>query len=298
MKRNFLLTMSFLSLLVSCSTKASSSSSISQSSSSTNTSDNLIFLDQSYGTHERNKFDMYVPKEYKKNGLILYIHGGAWVTGSKDEYRSTLYNYAKLGYAAAAINYRYVSANSNCYDILDDIEASLFKIKKLGVENGINFENVALIGHSAGAHLSLLYGYKMIDESPIKPIGVCSLAGPTDLTLDSYYTNFGEYATQLFSFMTGVNYSTYPELCKEKLKELSPINHVNENTIQTIIAQGEKDDIVDKENAIVLDEVLTKNNVQHQLILFPNSGHGLEEDESKSNETFSAFSEMVITNIK
>ena len=47
-------------------------------------------LSLTYGEHERHTVDLCIPKNIKKTGLVLYIHGGAWVAGDKDMYRDTI----------------------------------------------------------------------------------------------------------------------------------------------------------------------------------------------------------------
>ena len=61
----------------------------------------------------------------------------------------------------------------------------------------------------------------------------------------------------------------------------TPINYINENSVPTIICHGTKDDVVPFTNAVILEEILTKNKVENELIIFEGSGHGLENN----NET-------------
>ena len=66
--------------------------------------------DISYGEYkERNLLDIAFPKKKKETSLIVYIHGGAWVSGSKDKFIKHFIIQYKDEYAYAAINYRYAS---------------------------------------------------------------------------------------------------------------------------------------------------------------------------------------------
>src|SRR4030042_3655353 len=56
------------------------------------------------GGHERQKLDLYLPKAKEKLPLIIRIHGGAWLAGSKEMEGSG--DYVREGYAVASINYR------------------------------------------------------------------------------------------------------------------------------------------------------------------------------------------------
>ncbi len=57
--------------------------------------------------HQRNKLDLYLPKnapDSKPLPLIVWVHGGAWLGGSKDNCPAL--RFLKQGYAVASINYR------------------------------------------------------------------------------------------------------------------------------------------------------------------------------------------------
>ena len=254
-----------------------------------------VYENIKYGEHERNVFDLYLPASYEKHGLILYIHGGAWIAGDKESYKSDMQHYAeKEGIACAAINYRYASADTSCYDILDDIDAAVTKIKETAKEHGVELEKMMLTGHSAGAHLSLLYAYKYQNIAAIKPVCVASLAGPTDLTDDLYYQNWPT-VYELFSYMIGKNFDeNNKEEVKQDLLNVSPITYVNQNSVPTIIAQGEQDTIVSKENAITLENVLKDNNVEYYAYYYPHSGHGLEKDRGMNKQFKDKFNEFIV----
>src|SRR5262245_54683719 len=61
--------------------------------------------DVAYGTHERQKLDVYVPKGDGPFPLVLWVHGGGWEGGSKDGGNPTV-GLLERGYAVASTNYR------------------------------------------------------------------------------------------------------------------------------------------------------------------------------------------------
>lgn len=249
------------------------------------------YIDVKYGNNKRQTLDLCLPK-YKTGvvGLILMIHPGGWVAGDKEVFENDLIKWSsELGYVAASINYRYASKHSDIDEILDDVSLSLSKIKDIAIEHNISTDKVILYGGSAGAHISLLYGYLKKDTAPIKPVAILSLAGPTDLTDANYFKSENQYLNDIinmFSLVSGYKFnqnsisSALPYLAK-----ISPINHIDEDSIPTIICQGALDDVVPLSNAVTLDEMLTKNKIEHELIIYPNSGHGLENDPELSYKT-------------
>lgn len=251
-----------------------------------------VYNDLAYGTNERQVMDLYLPKESDGEvGLVLFIHGGAWVAGNKDGYESALKTACKdLGYAAAAINYRYLSEDVSLHDIADDIDAAIAKIKQTGEENGININKVLLTGSSAGGHLAMFYAYSRKDTAAITPVAVVSNCGPTDLTDDNYFYNkdldtksdLGDYETiaTLFSYACGKSftYETRAE-AKQALLEVSPIYYVDENTVPTVINHGQKDTVVPFSNAAALAKKFDECGVSYDFNIYPNSNHGLNNDD-------------------
>lgn len=262
------------------------------------------YEDLSYGDHERQKLDLYIPKNTDGEvGLILMIHGGAWVAGDKSAYDETIKEWATKGYAAASVNYRYLSYETSFDDILDDIENALKVIKENGTEKDVNINKMALSGHSAGGHLSMLYAYARKDSSPISPAAVLNYCGPTDLCDPNFYNeNATDDLKNLFTAIASLVYGeeltldqTY--LAYDLLEKASPINYIDDNTVPTVINHGMKDDTVPYSNAVSLDAKLTEYGVAHIMNPYPNSGHGLESDpesSAKANEYFEEYVESYL----
>jgi len=245
----------------------------------------IQYRDIAYGTHERQTLDLNIPKENDGEiGLVLFIHGGAWIAGDKEPYEGGIKNTSdNFGYAAAALNYRYLSEDVDMYDILDDIDSALALIKQKGEENGVNINKVLLTGDSAGGHLSMLYAYMRADTAPITPAAVVSNSGPADLSDENFFINNAmgdeEFISVLFSYACGQKF-TYAqrESVKEALLKVSPVYYVNENTVPTVINHGMKDSIVPYSNAVSLDAALTECGVTHYFNSYPNSDHDLGAD--------------------
>ena len=149
----------------------------------------------SYGPHERNIMDVSFPADDDGvMGLFLCIHGGGWIAGGKDVYAGMLPYLTAQGYAAATINYRYASASVHMNDMMDDVQAALDKIAGIAAEHGITISGALLTGTSAGAHMSLLYGYTRANSAAIPIKAIASFCGPTDLT-DTDYIEHNDLGT-------------------------------------------------------------------------------------------------------
>ena len=250
---------------------------------------NHVCLSLPYGAHERQVYDLYLPKSAEgETGLVLLLHAGGWVMGDKDAYRGELPFWTEKGYAAAAMNYRFLSREDGVgmREILDDITSALAAIKKEAAKKGVDITRVVLSGGSAGAHLSLLYAYSCMEEAPVKPVAAVSYCGPAVLWDEEFifHNEFGNYdpafMADLLSKLTKVEFT--PETVDAALPALelySPISHVNENTVPTLLFHGAKDTVVPYHTVAALEEKLTAYGVPHEMITYPESGHALDDPE-------------------
>ena len=247
------------------------------------------YFDLTYGTHERQVVDLFIPDDASGDlGLVLFIHGGAWIAGDKESYEGGMeYGATELGIATASVNYRYISDDVDLLDVLDDIDDALTVIKDKGNEVGVNINKVLLTGDSAGGHLSLLYAYARKNTAPVTPVAVISNSGPTDLYDDNFYHNnaLGDETVvcDLLSKACGQRF-TYDtkESAMTALYSVSPISYVSADCVPTVINHGTADSIVPFSNAVTLDALLTQYGVEHVLNVYDGADHDLgKDDEAK-----------------
>lgn len=130
--------------------------------------------DVSYGSHERQVFDIWLTPS--PNGsptpLVIFIHGGGFRSGSKRSIRAeSIARFQKAGLSVASIQYRL--SDTGPYPIyMEDGARCLQTIRSRAAEWNINKSKIACYGGSAGAGISLWLGFHddMADPGSSDPI--------------------------------------------------------------------------------------------------------------------------------
>ncbi len=155
-----------------------------------------------------NNFDMYIPEgidKTKDQNVVLFIHGGAWISGLKSHVNPYVKMFANKGYVSATIEYTLLDAdlldeakadkelkNSelSVFRDLDEIDACIFTMKKCLKELGFDEDKLHLVigGASSGAHLAMLYSYSRAATCPMPIKFIVDAVGPTDIKEDVWKT--------------------------------------------------------------------------------------------------------------
>lgn len=283
-----------------------------------NDSEGTTYTNLRYGEGTRNTFDLIIPTGKHPNSLMLFIHGGAWMGGEKEDMAYETHRYAKQGYATASINYSRLGVDSLDYDskydspcfpsMIDEIYNAVAAIKAKGAELGCDFRQMAIGGYSAGGHLAMLYATQHSEDSPIPLKFQISWVGPADLNtmfpLDSKAladslnnaedkaakeNELAEFIRNIIGYKPDMNEFKAEEL--EKIKALgSPTNYVTENTPAAILIYGAKDTTVSCEQGELMAGRLQEYGIDNELFIFPNSGHLLGDDEDYTTMANNAIS--------
>lgn len=110
-----------------------------------------------YGSHPRQRTDVYALRQSALSPCLLFVHGGAWSIGNKSTAEHKVAVFHQHGYAMAALNYR-LHPEATPHEQAEDLAAALAQLHQRASEWGIDPGRFALMGHSAGAHLAALVG--------------------------------------------------------------------------------------------------------------------------------------------
>ncbi len=223
------------------------------------------------------QIDFYRPKNIKEDlPLLVFVHGGGWKGGNRSDYLVYLVDFAKKGYMTATVSYR-LKRDSIYPACVEDVSGAVEWLFNNSEKYGYNPDKIALIGGSAGAHLSLLAAYGWRDSREQNTTGindsvkhrikaVVDIYGPVDLTTD-YAQSQG-----LVTGFIGHPYKEKPEL----YLEASPIQYLNENCPPTLIFHGTSDNLVPYSQSDTLKAQLDRLGVPCEYYRFPLWPHTMD----------------------
>jgi acetyl esterase/lipase len=233
------------------------------------------------GGHERQKLDLYLPKEAsvdRKRPLIVWVHGGAWLAGSKD--RCPAVSFADQGYAVASINYR-LSQHAIFPAQIEDCKAAIRWLRVNADKYGYDPNRLGVWGASAGGHLVALLGtagdVQEFDIGPYRGVSsqvqaVCDFFGPTDFTkMSSFPTTMDhDSADSPESRLLGGPVQE----SKDKALRADPITYVTKDDPPFLIVHGDRDPLVPHNQSELLYEALRNAGVDATFYTVRGAGHG------------------------
>ncbi|HML09370.1 MAG TPA: alpha/beta hydrolase [Stellaceae bacterium] len=110
--------------------------------------------------------DLYHPRGVDKAPVLVAAHGGGWQIGDRKFYRHWGPYLAARGYALFSIEYRLMKPGRKTWPAAAcDVKSAVQYVRANVAELGIDPDRIALIGDSAGAHLTSLVA--LAGEEPL-----------------------------------------------------------------------------------------------------------------------------------
>jgi acetyl esterase/lipase len=227
------------------------------------------------------KLDLYLPKNVAKPyPVIVWIHGGGWVGGSKEN--PTAASMVQQGYAVVSINYR-LSGQAIFPAQIHDCKAAIRWIRANAAQYSFNSESIGAWGSSAGGHLAAMLGTAGDVYSLEGTVGgnlqfssrvqaVCDWYGPANLpTMCDFPSNIDHCApTSPEALLIG-------GAIKDNLAKAiaaSPVTYVSSNDPPFLIQHGTQDMTVPFHQSVELDSALKAAGVNVQFHAIAKTGHG------------------------
>ena len=246
-----------------------------------------IYSNLDYENDNGNQYDLYIPSGLDKSEnqyLILFIHGGSFNSGSKEDGESWCKYYATKWYITASVDYTLQNQgkDASIYLMNEEIENAVKTIKQKTEELGYHIAGMAPCGVSAGGTLAMNLAYNGNSAIPVK--FVFQLAAPTYFAPSEWSLLMKvdrlDSEEKFCKMMTGKELEDYDT----EIQNISPACIVNEDSVPSLIGYGLIDHCVPLSQKYYLIEVYDRDNVMYDYIEFPKSNHGMYNDLDKLQE--------------
>lgn len=243
-----------------------------------------IYSNLDYENDNGNQYDLYIPSGLDKlenQYLILFIHGGSFNSGSKEDGESWCKYYATKWYITASVDYTLQNQgkDASIYLMNEEIENAVTAIKQKTEELGYHIAGMAPCGVSAGGTLAMNLAYNGNSAIPVK--FVFQLAAPTYFAPSEWSLLMKvdrlDSEEKFCKMMTGKELEDYDT----EIQNISPACIVNEDSVPSLIGYGLIDHCVPLSQKYYLIEVYDRDNVMYDYIEFPKSNHGMYNDLDK-----------------
>lgn len=195
-------------------------------------------LDIPYGPHgDKNQLDLFLPAQ-KPFSTIFLTYGGGWHGGSRKSMTPIAQHFQKLGYGCVIISHRLTPPDVFPAHI-EDVAAAFAWVHKNIAGKGGDPKRIIVMGHSSGAHLSLLLGAdpQYLARHHLKPsdiAGIVGLSTPTELRPQPDRKGYGDV------LLAGRGADAFSKN-EEHLKQASPVVHLSKLLPPTMLVVGERD---------------------------------------------------------
>lgn len=246
-----------------------------------------IYSNLDYENDNGNQYDLYIPSGLDKlenQYLILFIHGGSFNSGSKEDGESWCKYYATKWYITASVDYTLQNQgkDASIYLMNEEIENAVTAIKQKTEELGYHIAGMAPCGVSVGGTLAMNLAYNGNSAIPVK--FVFQLAAPTYFAPSEWSLLMKvdrlDSEEKFCKMMTGKELEDYDT----EIQNISPACIVNEDSVPSLIGYGLIDHCVPLSQKYYLIEVYDRDNVMYDYIEFPKSNHGMYNDLDKLQE--------------
>ena len=246
--------------------------------------------------------DIYLPTNdvFEKSPVVVFFHGGAWITGGKEVINANRFNGAvnslrEKGYTFVCPDYTLAEYNKSPFpDCIIDAFDALDWIANHEKQYNFDLQNIGVFGESAGGHIALMTAYtndsEFLPDVNIKNIKinyVVDVYGPTEMgklyqmeTLNKINQRLERLPENLrkhfdiAQFLLGFDPDQDTAKVRDFIETYSPINYIKQDSPPTLIIHGDNDQIVPIDQSIVLKQKLDSLNVEYEFHMLENVNHG------------------------
>jgi acetyl esterase/lipase len=238
--------------------------------------------------------DVHRPPGYAVRPVIVFIHGGALMMGSRQmttKPGSLLEVLLNSGYVVVSIDYR-LAPKAKLPAILDDVRDACIWVRQRGPELfHIDPDEFFVMGQSAGGYLTMMAGFR-VQPRPRALVsfwGYGDIAGEWYSQPDAFYRQQPLVTKEEADKVGGAKLYLYcrqqglwpkvltghdPEKDPRAFDPFCPVRNVTRDFPPTLLIHGTKDSDVPYQLSVQMDKELAAKDVAHEFITIPGGGHG------------------------
>ena len=226
------------------------------------------------------RLDLHLPARTPRAPLIVWVHGGAWRSGSRKD--MPLVSLVEAGYAIASVDYR-LSTQARFPAPVHDIKAAVRFLRSHGGTWSLPTKRILIAGDSAGGHLAALVGVSNgskelegalgADRTTSSDVqGIMSFYGGANLTtILKQSTPHGlSVRVPALDLLLGGQPDAVPELARLA----SPVFWVDGEDPPLLLLHGDQDPQMPVNQALELFSAYRSKRATVQLEIVPGAAHG------------------------
>ena len=223
--------------------------------------------------------DLYLPTGVQAPPLLVWVHGGAWTTGSKASVPPV---FLANGFAVASVDFRQ-STEARFPAQVHDIKAAIRYLRANAPAYGYRADKIAIAGDSSGGHLAALVGVTndhrelegTVGDNPKQSSSIQAIVsyyGASDLrTILAQSTPFGlNMRRPALERLLGALPDQVPELAALA----SPVSHVDAQDPPLMLLHGDQDPQMPINQAHELRGAYEKLGLDVTFVVVHGAGHG------------------------
>lgn len=220
---------------------------------------------------------LYKPQNrpLKPAPAIVYIHGGGFTGGERDQFEANAAYFTNHGYVGLCISYRLAPKDKFPAQV-QDAKCAVRYLRANAVKLNIDPERIAICGASAGGCISALVAYAQDVKEFANQGGNLGFSDQVQAAIFQCGIYDFMPRTMPFGILDSVKKSYLGgkfEDAPQIFKKASPIEYVGKNSPPTIIFHGDADETVNVKHAYLLRDKLKTNGVYHEFYIAEGGSH-------------------------
>lgn len=226
--------------------------------------------DLSYGKDPVwNVFDIYYEKSNdRKHPTLISIHGGGWVSNTKESYAVYCLDLAARGFNVINCTFRLAPEDKHPA-MIEDINTLMVHLCENAEKYGLDMEHVFMVGDSAGGHMLAMYAAICTNPEYAatfdfrKPEGFVPLAIALNCGVYEILSTMDKEPSDPSDMLKDLLYDYMGENCSRDIMiQNNPIQHVTEAFPPTYLQTGNAD--VFQDQFVEMEKVLAQKHVVYK----------------------------------